>query len=352
MFTICKKSLPIILGLVLCSTGCQGLNSVDPQNLKALAVEQLQESLNSPVQMQAIEACVELRLPKAPDICMRVSSAPSRKLRFAGAMGLLEMPTPAAAGHLQKLLSDQDESVRLAAIGALHRMGKDSPRNELIEALDSESDEIRGSALTILGRLGEKSAVPAIKKLQETEQIERIRLQAAEALALLGDKNVLSQIQVLANSNDWQDRMIAVQVMGLRQLEHDFAADLVDKLTDPNEMVQLQAARSLGRLGQQDGYEVAVKHLKPSVWVRRNIAAEMGVEPNNPQIEIKISQIRSLAAQALGDIGRWDAARPLKTALGDKDPQVALAAAQGSLRLLIKTGKTPMQVWSPSASGF
>ena len=77
----------------------------------------------------------------------------------------------------------------------------------------------------------------------------------------------------------------------------------------------LQAARSLGLLGRADGYEVAVKYLRPSVWVRRNIAAERGITPDDPQIDIDINNMRSLAAKALGDIGLWKAAGHLQKIL-------------------------------------
>ena len=78
------------------------------------------------------------------------------------------------------------------------------------------------------------------------------------------------------------------------------------------------------------------------------MAEARGLGRDDPQLEIIISQIRSLAAQALGDSGRWEAAESLSKALDDKDPQVALAAAYGSLKLLIKTDQASVETVLPS----
>ena len=352
---IAKKCLPILSLLLLACGACQDLSKVDARALRDRSLQRINQSLNSNdvlVSMRAIEAGVELRLANAPHVCMEATKKSARQLRFAGAMGLLEMPTPASTGHLQQLLSDEDVSVRLAGIAALHRLGRSSSTEELTRALSSQNQEVRANTLTILGRLGEKSATQAIRMRVRKEPVDGIRLQAIEALALLGDKDILSDIQVLANSTDWNERIMAVVMMGLARKQHDFTADLLDKLTDPNELVQLQAARSLGLLGRADGYEVAVKYLKPSVWVRRNIAAERGISPDDPQIDIDINNMRSLAAKALGDIGRWKAAGHLQKMLDDNNPQVALHAAQGSLQLLIKTRIAPVETWTPTSSRY
>ena len=62
----------------------------------------------------------------------------------------------------------------------------------------------------------------------------------------------------------------------------------------------------------------------------------MGVDNNGRQLAERMVQIRSLAALALGEIGNWDAAASLAKTIDDKNPQIALAAAQASLRLVQK----------------
>ena len=116
---------------------------------------------------------------------------------------------------------------------------------------------------------------------------------------------------------------------------------------DPNQLVQLQSARSLGRLGQQDGFRLAMQYLHPSARDEKSIAEKMDLGLRDPQLPQRIVQIRSLAALALGEIGNWRAAGPLAKAVDDMDPQVALAAARASLRLLQKTNKAQIRTIRP-----
>ena len=337
-----RTALQLSLITLLVAAGCQGITAAEPQGLRDQALQRLRDSVNSSdllLKMRAIETCVELRLDKGPDICMKAVQSPVPLLQFAGAMGFIELPTSAAEPALRELLSSNDASVRLAAIGALHRLGNKENSPELITALGSTDRKIRGVALTVLGRIGDKSAIEAISPLLEAEPIESVRLQAAEALVLLGDQNVLPKLQLWQYSTNYQERVFAVQLMGRVEPPPDFSADLLQALDDPNQLVQLQAARSLGRLGQQTGYEKAMKYLNPSSRVKRSIAEQMGIGYENAQLKTEITKIRSAAALALGDIGRWEATKHLGKTLDDKDDQVALAAANASLKLLIKTNQ-------------
>ncbi|NIA06827.1 MAG: hypothetical protein GWP14_04170 [Actinobacteria bacterium] len=341
-----KTALPLILIALLVMAGCQGISSVEPQGLQRRALQRLRDSVNSSnplLKMQAIESCVKLHLGKAPDICMKAIGSPAPLLQFAGAMGLIELPTAEAEQPLKALLSDEDESVRLAAIGALYKLGKKEYSQELISALGSADRKIRGVALTVLGRMGDKSAIKAIRPLLEGEPIESVRLQAAEALVLLGDQNALPKLQLWQYSTNYQERVFAVQLMGQVEPPPDFTADLLQALDDPNQLVQLQAARSLGRLGQQAGFGKAIKYLRPSAGMKRSIAKQMGISYEDPQLQTEITKIRSAAALALGDIGRWDAAKHLEKILDDGNAQVALAAAYATLKLLIETNQANIQ---------
>ena len=254
--------LALLTVMSLVQAGCTGPPSIQPQSLKTQAIERLHRSVDSPkplVKMRAIESCVTLGLPNAQDICIKAVSSPAPPLQFAGAMGLIELPTPAAHTALNKLLSSFDDSVRLAAIGALHRLGQTEHSTELITALSSPSPQTRGNALMILGRLGDTSTIPAIRELLDNDPVQRVRLQAAEALVLLGDEKVVSRLRRWQFSTLWQDRTFAVQMMGHVKDKRLIVPDLLQKLDDddPNQLVQLQSARSLGRLGQQEGFQKA-----------------------------------------------------------------------------------------------
>ena len=346
MRQVCKLILLLLTAVPFVCGGCNPTARVDPEALKTQAIRRLRQSVNSDnvlVRSGAIETCVELRLANAPDICTKAISCSVPMLQFAGGMGLIEMPSPAAEPALTKLLSSTDSSVRLAAIGALHKLGNTQHSAELITALEGPDPKVRGNALTVLGRLGDESVMPSLRNVLENDDVERVRLQAAEALVLLGDETVLPRLQLWQYSTNWQERIFAVQLMGQVSQKDLFVPDLLQALADQNQMVQLQAARSLGQLGYKDGFGTAMHYLYPSDPDEATIAAQMGLDRNDPELPQRITQIRSLAALALGQIGVWDGARALQRALADDDPQVALAAARASLRLLQKTNKAQIQ---------
>ena len=338
MNRLAKLILLLVLSVPFVS-GCIGSNGSSAQGpLESRAIERLREGVNSRdlvLWTHAVESCIDLRLSKAQDICIKAVSSGEPALQFVGAMGLIEIPSRSAEPALKGLLSGSDASVRLAAVGALHQLGHRHRSGELIEALKKPNSKVRGDALMVLGRIGDKSAVPAIRKVFDEDRVERVRLQAAEALVLLGDTNILPHLQLLQYSTNWQERIFAVELMSQVQDKERFVADLLGTLEDDrNQLVQLQAARSLGRLGQEHGFPQAMRYLHPTSSDQRAVAKEMGVGMHDRQLAERIVQIRSLAALALGEIGHWDAASALSKAINDKNPQIALAAAQASMRLV------------------
>ncbi len=339
MNRLAKLILLLLLSVPFVS-GCTGFFGPSARRpLESRAIERLRAGVNSRdlvLWTHAVESCIDLRLSQAQDICIKAVSSDPPPLQFAGAMGLIELPSRDAEPALKKLLSSSDASVRLAAIGALHRLGQRRHSTELIGALESPSSKTRGDALMILGRVGDESAMPAIQRVFDKENVERVRMQAAEALVLLGDEKILPRLQLWQYSRNWQERIFAVELMCQVQDKELFVADLLGALGDRNQLVQLQAARSLGRLGQQDGFPQAMRYLHPTAGDQRAIAREMGVGMGERQLAERMVQIRSLAALALGEIGNWDAAAALGKAVDDKDAQVALAAAHASLRLVQK----------------
>lgn len=348
------RIMVLLLCLAGCCTfsGCQGTTEANAQSLKSRAVERLRGSVNSSnrvVRMDAIQSVVDLRLSNAPEICSKAVSSPDPLMQFAGAVGLIQLPSRSAEKPLKDLLFSPDGSVKLAAAGALYKLGQTDRLGAVLQGLENSDETVRGNAVMILGRLGDESVVPRLRPLLKSEPVDRIRLQVAEALVLLGDSSVLPMIQLWEFSINWQERIFAVQLMGQAREEYDFTADLLQKLEDNNQMVQIQAARSLGLLGNDQGLGLAEKYIFPSSMTRQSLASQLGVDPNGSEMNTVVSQIRSLAALTLGDIGRWDSAHLLDTALDDEDQHVALAAAYGSIRLLIKNHRAVVDTLPQSA---
>ena len=89
---------------------------------------------------------------------------------------------------------------------------------------------------------------------------------------------------------------------------------------------RLAAARGLGRLGSDDGFDVALQALQTN---RRLIN-----DPNDPAAE-QVLRARQMAAAALGLIGRTEALPVLSKLMYDSaDPRMQVSAAGATLEIL------------------
>lgn len=91
--------------------------------------------------------------------------------------------------------------------------------------------------------------------------------------------------------------------------------------------IKLQAARGLGRLGIDAGYDVASAHLFFKSPVRNR---------NNDPPEQQVSRVHALAALALEAIGNPDALGPLKQAFDEpgQAPGARLAIARATIEII------------------
>jgi hypothetical protein len=89
---------------------------------------------------------------------------------------------------------------------------------------------------------------------------------------------------------------------------------------------RLAAARGLGLLGFDDGFDMALRALRTE--------RPPNEDPNDPPSG-QILRIRQLAAAALGAIGRTDALFALKKQMDDpSDPRLQVSAAGAILQIL------------------
>jgi HEAT repeat protein len=89
---------------------------------------------------------------------------------------------------------------------------------------------------------------------------------------------------------------------------------------------RLAAARGLGELGSDEGFDLALRALV----VNRPLRAD----PNDPEAD-QILRVKQMAAAALGAIGRVDALRALARLMDtDPDPRVQVSAAKAILEIL------------------
>jgi HEAT repeat protein len=298
-------------------------------SLQAAARRELTVALRSPdelIRAHALEAIGDVGSADAGPLVLPLLADPSLLVRKAAAITAGRLKLSAAHDALVPMAqvspavppdvaaSDSNEPVyalqtRLAAIFALHQLGDTRFSHLLEETAMDPRPQIRGDTALILEMIGNTSAAPILVQMMKHDASENVRLQAAEALWKLGDERGEEFLIPATISGFASDKMIALLALAgprdRRVLKNEFGM-----LNDDYPEVSLVAARACGQLGSDAGVGIA----------------EIGAKAGDPMQ-------RSLAAWALGDIGRADSQPVLKKLLADDVPDVRVTAAAAVLKI-------------------
>lgn len=281
------------------------------------------------------------RVPRRAEPIARAALVdPNLGVRFVGAMTIGELRLSGSTAQVRPLLNDPDPSVRIAAIYALARNAEQVNQTPLADALMEGPARVRSQAAFVLGELGNPSAVPllrtAARRLASAEgdalaSADRrvLRLQIAEALANLGQTDVLHSLRAAlypSSPDEFEATALAIQIIG-RLEDRDSAAQLIQLIEyatpetakrDPEDRVHLYppevriaAATSLAKMGYADGAYVG---------------AAYEADPNEA--------IRAQVAFLYGAIGGDQEIRRLEGMLEDESILVRIAASAGLLEAL------------------
>jgi HEAT repeat protein len=248
-------------------------------------------------------------------------------VRFAACMSLGELADRDARAAIQPLAEDADLNVRIAAYFALERMGERAYRRAWRDALMTSPDPaVRRNAALAMGRLGNKSLLPLLARVSTKDDDEGVRLQAMEAMALLGDAYATNRFIHDAYGGIGFKQPFALLTLGHVDTDQVRSALRTRLANAPYLEAKLAAARGLGMQHCDDGYTLAMSSLS---WNQPT----QGIPDDPPALQIM--RVRSMAAMALGQIGRRDALGPLARVMeNEDDPRVQLASATAILMIL------------------
>lgn len=283
---------------------------IDPA-LVAWAGEIVREALQSPDPLRranAVEATEQLPRQEAADLLATALSDTDPRVRFAAAISAGRLRIESLRPQLEELADGESPNGRVAATFALHRLG-DTSRSRRLEDWSMDSDAVvRANTAFVLGLLEEPSAQDVLEPML-SDADPNVRLIAAEALWRHGDPKGFEALLSASISMYADDRVLGVIGMGAH-MGPDVPPALEGKLTEEYAEVSLAAARALGAVGSDRGYAVAARYVNDENWRRR-----------------------SMAAFALGEIGRADAQPMLQPLLEDPNSAVQLAAADAVLNI-------------------
>jgi HEAT repeat protein len=285
--------------------------------LREAARQEILKSANSSdpiVHAHGIEAAQMVLPSDAPYLILKGLVDPSPVVRFSAAMATGELQLQQAKDRLLTMPNDPDRNVQVAVRFALHRLGDYRLSHDLERTSHDKDDSVRANTAVALGLIGEKSAVNVLKTM-EGDPNASIRLQVGEAMWRLGSEDGLNRL-IQASVSGWaDDQIIAFQALA-ETGDQRVIGHIQTGLTSEYLEVRLAAAIGLGKLGSDQGYGIAME----------------GARSNDPDLPTRIRQ-QSLAALALGAIGRRDGQPALANLLKSPQPEVRLAAATGILEI-------------------
>lgn len=274
-------------------------------------LDALTRSPNAYVRAHSLEVMQNINEPDRETFILRGLDDEKPVVRFAAAMAAGQVRLGSARDRLLEMVNDPDTGIQIAVRFALHRLGITRYSHDFEKyavAIGNDNAPVRGNTVMCLGLLEEPSAIKILKAM--TRDPNRIvRLQVAESLWRLGDTDGL-ELLVAGSVSELPDEQI-ISILGMaapgdkRVIPHVRSGLTADQVE-----VRLATARALGLLGSDEGY----------------VPAEKAVTSSDPRR-------RSMAALALGAIGRLDSQPLLAQLLRDNEPEVRVAACSAILSL-------------------
>ena len=327
-----KIHIPIFYALIfagVCLCGCSSIGQPVFANVKDLvpqAAAVISEGLtdgNPQIRANAVEVVATTRqsalMPQAQQL-LRDDYVP---VRFAAALAVGDMKYYPAKSIIGRLMSnDPDENVKIAAAYAMSRLGQPESIELVRKTATSKDQTLRANAVVLLGKSGDKGSLELLSwALSDKDSDDKVRFQAVEAKARLGDEKIFHKLWAIVLSSYADDRIMGIRAMGILGTEKAKEV-LITKLDDEILEVRLAAAEQLGMLKDKTGEPEVVKAFE------KNLTAGMDSEERE--------RANVLAAMAIGQIGTAPVTRFLPQLMRDDSKFVRIAAARAVLQCGMK----------------
>jgi HEAT repeat protein len=244
---------------------------------------------NPQVRINTIEMAAATNNPQFMPGVQQMTRDELVPVRFAAVVAIGDTKYSAAKNDVAQLLKDSDENVRLAADYALAMLGGSKSYTQQIRAaLTSSNQQARANAAFLLGKIRDKEALPLLyNALHDEASDDKVRLNAIEAIARLGDEKIYQKLWAMLISAYADDRVFGIRAMGA--LGTSQAKDsILTMLKDEVPEVRLVAAEQLGYLDDTTGEKIVANAITHDI-------------PAATDQETK-ARIQTLAAMAIGQI--------------------------------------------------
>ena len=288
-----------------------------PDQARQIILEGLADA-DPQVRANAVEVVASTREVRLAPAVHKLLADPVVPVKFAALLAVGDLEYAPARNDVGPLLNDANPNIKIAAAYAMCRLGQPELYQEICNALAGSDQTVRANAALLLGKSGRKEGIRYLYwTLQRDDSSEMVVLQAAEAIAMLGDRRIYQKLWTRLISAYADDRVIGIRAMGALGTDEAESA-IITMLDDPVPEVRLAAAEQIGKRGDSGG-EAEILAI-----FEKNLMADMDAQGQE--------RVKTLAALALGEVATEQTGRYLPQLLQDSSKRVRLAAAKAVLR--------------------
>jgi HEAT repeat protein len=256
------------------------------------------------VRLHAADALGQIKDPRAVEPLIAALKDTDSHVRFSAAAALVKIAAPAVE-PLVAALKDPDSNVRVLAADALGEIKDLRAVEPLVAALKDSDSNVRRMAASWLGKIKDPRAVePLIAALKDTDS--HVRFSAAAALVKTGVPAVEPLIEamrplVAAPNSPANINNLKMVEAGLVRIGTPAVEPLIAALKDPDSNVRVMAADALGKIKDPRAVEPLIAALKDSDSNVRQMAARTLGEIKDPRsVESLIAAAQTSPANTIG----------------------------------------------------
>ncbi len=288
-----------------------------PEKLRPKALLIIENALNNPdpaIRANAIEVVATTGQKQLIPRVQKLLGDDYVPVRFTAALAVGDTEYYLAKGAVLRLTQVADDNTKIAASYAMYKLGYKQYLDPIRKAVRSPDQDLRANAVFLLGKAGDRSSLKLLYWAKDDDNSSpKVRYQATEAIARLGDETIVPKIWTMLVSKFVEAKIIGISAMGA--LGTNQAKEvLLTKLDDDVLEVRLAAAEKLAELGDMSGEQVVL-----SVFEERLTA---GLDQSGQE------RIMVLTALAIGRLGTPKVTGYLPKLIESDSPLVRLAAAQ------------------------
>ncbi len=288
-----------------------------PAQARQILLDGLADS-DPQIRANAVEVVASTREVGLAPMVHKLLADPVVPVKFAAILAMGDLEYAPARDDVGPLLNDANPNIKIAAAYAMSRLGQPELYKEICNALAGSDQTVRANAALLLGKSGRKEGIRYLYwTLQRDDSSEMVVLQAAESIAMLGDRRIYPKLWTRLISAYADDRVIGVRAMGALGTDEAESA-IFTMLDDPVPEVRLAAAEQIGKRGDSGGEAEILAVFE------KNLIAEMDAQGQE--------RVKTLAALAIGEVVTEQTGRYLPQLLQDSSKRVRLAAAKAVLR--------------------